>query len=196
MLKDLEANLTQRDAAAEKSETRFQIAQKTINSLKVAIESMVRSLECRPQNEMLAEQAVTENNMIQFLGVLEQRSNELLRLYGVVKEHETAAEEAAQSSLQLTDGDAAATFLTSGGIEAPNASQHLVSLLGHGPSTKHGTDKALHVEPPKLDEYSSDDEDSEEEGEARPLTMKELKDKTERTLHAKQTGVAAGGRRR
>ena len=50
------------------------------------------------------------------------------------------------------------------------------------PPALRGGGAPLRVDPPKLDDYSSDEDESEDEAEARPLSMKELKDKTEEFL--------------
>merc|ERR1712159_330876 len=56
------------------------------------------------------------------------------------------------------------------------------SVLGMGPTTPMGQD-LIHVNPPKLEDYSSEDEDEDEDEETRPLTREELKAKTLNRMH-------------
>ncbi len=59
-MKELEAKLAGTDAAAEKYDARFVEAQKTVNSLKIGIQSIFRKIECneRLMAEMLADSQV------------------------------------------------------------------------------------------------------------------------------------------
>jgi hypothetical protein len=50
----------------------------------------------------------------------------------------------------------------------------------------------LHVNPPKLDDYQSEDDDEDDEDDARPLTRDELKARTMNRLQ-KRSGGAGGG---
>ena len=72
----------------------------------------------------------------------------------------------------------------------------LASILGQGPVRQHGG-TALHIDPPKLDDYSTDEDDSEDDNEtAHPLSLKELKDRTMKVLDARsatRTGAHAAG---
>lgn len=176
LLKDLEERLHATEEAAEKYEMRFQEAQKTVNSLKVGIQSIFGKIECNQSamSEMLADAQVTENNIMQYLGMIEQRTNEVLHMFAQ-----------AQSKKAAT---------TAGREEATKKEEakQLVSILGHGPTTQHGT-VSLIVDPPKLDDYSSEEDESEDEGEARPLSMKELKDRTMKTI-ALKTGSSSKGK--
>mmetsp|Transcript_11365 Transcript_11365/g.39630 ORF Transcript_11365/g.39630 Transcript_11365/m.39630 type:complete len:550 (-) Transcript_11365:22-1671(-) len=181
LLKDLEERLHATEESGEKYEMRFQEASKTVNSLKVGIQSIFTKIECNTMlmSEMLADSQVTENNIMQFLGMIEQRTNEVLHMFAQVQSKKAALKEG--------------RIETDRGEEA----RQLVSILGHGPTTQHGG-APLRVDPPKLDDYSSDEDESEDEAEARPLSMKELKDKTMKSIAMKShggKGRAGGGRR-
>ena len=71
----------------------------------------------------------------------------------------------------------------------------MLNVLGVGPNTPMGQD-LIHVNPPKLEDYSSDEDEDEEEDETRPLTRDELKAKTLNRMHRRVTrgdgGKAAG----
>jgi len=64
-------------------ETKYQAAMKTVNALKDGIWKIYNKIGCNtPANrEMLGEEGVTEQNMMQYLGIIEQRTNEILQMY-------------------------------------------------------------------------------------------------------------------
>ncbi len=99
---------------------------------------------CRSVSEMLSESTVTENNMAQFLGIIEHRTNEVLQqlaaLHGAAAASPTPA--ASRARAAATPG-------------SPGLGATLVSLLGHGPATQHGSESMAAVDPPKVDDYSS-----------------------------------------
>ncbi len=83
--KELQNRLEMTVASKEKFELKFTEAQKTVNSLKVGIQSIFSKIDCTSSamSEMLAGEAVTETNMMQYLGMIEQRTNEILQLWCV-----------------------------------------------------------------------------------------------------------------
>ena len=79
-------------------------------------------------------------------------------------------------------------------------------MLGTGPTTPMGQD-LIHVNPPKLEDYSSEEDDGDDDGETRPLNRDELKAKTlnrmyrraqteKATAHQRQSKANFGGRRK
>jgi len=182
LLNELEARLQATDAAAAKYELRFQEAQNTVSTLNKSIEDIFKNIGCDSSlmSEMLAELNVTENNMMQYLGVIEQRTNEILQAYA-----RTQADSAAATGA----GGGAGAGAHDGSTEA-NA--RLASILGQGPVHSHGG-IALHIDPPKLDDYSSDEDDSDDDNEAaHPLSLKELKDRTMKVLEARPAANRSG----
>ena len=177
ILKELEVRLQATESGVEKYETRCLEAQKTIESLKKGIESMFLKIECPGQadvvKELVNEVTVNEANMLQFLGIIEQQCNLIIQEYGQVKQKE--------SQRQNTEDD--------------EANKAMLNVLGVGPTTPMGQD-LIHVNPPKLEDYSSDEDEDEDEDETRPLTRDELKAKTLNRMHRRVTrgdgGKAAG----
>ena len=112
--------------------------------------------------------------MMQYLGMIEQRTNEVLQMYATSKrDRETGAR---MSNL--------------------SAPQALVNVLGQGPMTPMGQEH-IQINPPNLNDYSSEEDSDEDDSEARPLTHEELKLKTMRVIHRRAAGGAkAGGRGR
>ena len=56
---------------------------KTINALKIGIQSIFERIGCNTEvvPELIGSTGVTESNMMQYLGVIEQRTNEVLQMY-------------------------------------------------------------------------------------------------------------------
>merc|ERR1719181_2493938 len=93
-----------------------------------------------------------EANMMQYLGIIEQRTNEILQMY--------AASQAAAAG------------------QDPAAVQ--AAVLGQGPTTPAGA-TLVSIEAPSTMEDGSDDS-SEEEDDDRPLTRDELQAKMEKKM--------------
>merc|ERR1711934_1194912 len=119
LLRDLELRLQSTESMAERYEQKCSEAQKTINSLKMGIQRIFNRIECNTSamSEMLADSNVTEANMMQYLGMIEQRTNDILQLYAGLQGQE-------QTKLGApTDGAAAP-----------------LNILGMGPPTPMGQD--------------------------------------------------------
>ena len=71
----------------------------------------------------------------------------------------------------------------------------MTGVLGVGPKVPMGKD-VISVTPPRLDDYSSDDEDASDEEMARPFTRDELKERTLSKMERKRaraTQIRSGG---
>lgn len=93
-VRDLEDKLTRTDKKAEDYESRYNLAVRTINQLKNGIQSIFTRIGATSASvdEMLGNQGVTESNMMQYLGIIEQRTTEILQAYaasqiGLPNEH-------------------------------------------------------------------------------------------------------------
>ena len=185
ILKDLEDRLQRTEAKAEQYEKKYEAAMKTVNALKVGIQSIFNKIGCNtPANlEMLGKEGVTEANMMQYLGIIEQRTNEILQLY---------------AATQAREG-----VLDAQGNPVPPVS----SILGQGPQVPAGRNAISIQAPTTTDEAYDSEEDSDEDDDDRPYSRDELKAKTMRGLHKREnkekrkeakkgTGAAAkkGGR--
>jgi coiled-coil domain-containing protein 63/114 len=136
---------------------------------------------------------ISEVNMVNYLGVLEKKTNELLQAYRNIQSSLTQT--AANDELANTVAMASSTT-SKGGVTIQHAPMY-VSVLGTGPKTPMGQEH-LHVNPPKADDFYRLDKDNqaslnnsnnfghddiapideEEEEETRPLTRDELKYRT------------------
>ena len=117
---------------------------------------------------------MTESNMLQYLGVIEQRTSEILQMY---------------AASQLTASSSPSPILSSsqpnGTATQGTSTFHQASVTALPlPEPKSTTVRTLSINPPSNSEMSSDEED-EEEGEGsgeRPLTRQELDRRTQKAF--------------
>lgn len=213
LLRDLEARLQFTEASADKCEHKCQDAQKVVNAVKIGIQSLFNKTGCNSQAmvEMLGDSVVTEANMMQYLGVIEQKTNDILHQYANValllqqktKKQSGGSDIYEQEALFMTNTISAAS--SSGGSSLSGAPHHhggaqhpaLQSVLGVGPLTPMGQEP-LQINPPNLEDYSSEDEDSgDNEDNMHPLTRDELKVRTLKGLrrlnHGHNSSSGSGG---
>ena len=80
-IKEMEGKINHTETAADRLELRCTEVTKIIDALKRGVSSLFDKLGCRNMSEILSSSNVTENNVMQFLGIVEQRSNEILHKY-------------------------------------------------------------------------------------------------------------------
>ena len=169
VLRELEAKLQGTENQVERLETKSSEGQRVVDALKKGIGSIFARLECSEAGSeagggggSVADGNVSEGNMLQYLGIVEQRVNDLMQQYAMVK---------------------AADAHAGGGMEGGDASGAL-TVLGTGPSMPMGQD-LVRVNPPRIDEFESDDEDAldDDDDDARPMTRDELKARTLNRMH-------------
>eukprot|EP01029_Cantina_marsupialis_P011830 TRINITY_DN2632_c0_g1_i2.p1 TRINITY_DN2632_c0_g1~~TRINITY_DN2632_c0_g1_i2.p1 ORF type:complete len:555 (-),score=181.17 TRINITY_DN2632_c0_g1_i2:148-1812(-) len=160
ILKDLEERLVKTKAKVEHYDNNYNSSMKTINQLKVGIHSIYSKIGCNTSNvtELLGNQGVTETNMMQYLGIIEQRTNEILQQYAN-----------AQGVSNLNDIDV-------GGGGSP--------LITASATASHVGPREMRIQPPGWGDMSSE-EDSDDEADSRPLTMEELQRRTLRWQQGK-----------
>ncbi|KAJ0396009.1 hypothetical protein ATCC90586_003457 [Pythium insidiosum] len=196
LLKELEAKLNAAEQSADKFEAKCQDAQKVINAVKIGIQALFNKIGCNAQAmvEMLGDSVVTEANLMQYLGVIEQKTNEILHQYATIvlqqqqkparKPSDIYEQEAALMASAVTvaaSSGAAPSGSTGAAPSKPNegaVAAALHSVLGIGPLTPMGQEP-LQINPPNLEDYSSeDDDDGDNEENMHPLTRDELKVRT------------------
>ncbi|KAI8929715.1 hypothetical protein BC831DRAFT_509012 [Entophlyctis helioformis] len=137
-------------------------------------------------SEGISSHGVTEANLLQFLGLIEQKSNELLTLnYLVNAPRKTVVPAAAGGSggaggVGGSGGEGGDGLVPAGGV---------AGLLGQGPIAPIGT-LTIVAQAPGEDDHDSSGNLSDEDD--RPLTREELKQKTLRGLN-KREKTATGG---
>jgi coiled-coil domain-containing protein 63/114 len=82
-LRDLNHKLDRTEKKADEYDSRYQRAVRTIAQLKNGIHSIFTRIGAASTSveEMLGNQGVTESNMMQYLGIIEQRTSEILQAY-------------------------------------------------------------------------------------------------------------------
>ncbi|CAD7946037.1 unnamed protein product [Amoebophrya sp. A120] len=88
LLGELEDRWNRADKKAEHYELRYQQALKTLTAVRAGLQSIYNRLGCSQMAEhgALGLQGVTEANMLQYLGVIETRANEILLLHTALQE--------------------------------------------------------------------------------------------------------------
>mmetsp|Transcript_32208 Transcript_32208/g.32834 ORF Transcript_32208/g.32834 Transcript_32208/m.32834 type:complete len:537 (+) Transcript_32208:85-1695(+) len=86
-LRDLEEKLSRTEEKAKKYDSRYNRAVNTIKQLKNGIHSIFTRIGAGTSSveEMLGNQEVTESNMMQYLGIIEQRTSEILQIYAATQ---------------------------------------------------------------------------------------------------------------
>ncbi len=197
ILKDLESKLQSSDLMAEKYELRCQDLQRITESLKRGMQSIFSKFDFESDGSggvvesgaPAVEPTVTDANLVHHLGLIEKKANQLLQSYANVKSILTAP--AAQSAaMQALHSNLDAMSLTSAQEhqQQQDLSATLVTVLGAGPKVPMGQD-LMHINPPKADDYRSDEEDDDDDEDARPLTRDELKSKTLNRLQRRIQGL-------
>mmetsp|Transcript_14819 Transcript_14819/g.29726 ORF Transcript_14819/g.29726 Transcript_14819/m.29726 type:complete len:541 (-) Transcript_14819:80-1702(-) len=135
LLKDLEDRLASTEFRAEQYEAKAMKAAKTVSQLEQGIQSIFNKIGCDKSalSDMLGTTGVTESNMMQYLGIIEQRTNELLQLY---HQH--------NKDMGDTTGD-------------------IVAVIGQGPAAPAGSTIINIDPPVIGDEDDSEDESDEDE---------------------------------
>eukprot|EP00904_Undaria_pinnatifida_P006019 jgi/Undpi1/2547/HiC_scaffold_13.g05926.m1 len=199
-LKDLEAKLVHAEAASEKYEQRCSEASQTIEALKDGVQNLFgRVFGGHALPETVGGGSVTDSNMMTFLGMIEEKTNALLQLYARAKErekaraHATAALMAAGTGSEHGGGDedlsTGKTLVAAGGGGGGGAL--VATVLGHGPQTPM-RQEVLHVNPPKLEDFSSSEDSGSDDDDARPLTREELKGRTLNKIQRKNAREGGG----
>lgn len=214
LLRELESRLASTEQAADKCESRYQDAQKTVNAVKGAIQSLFTRVGCNPQVmvEMLGDSVVTEANMMQYLGVIEQKTNDILHHFATSmaqaqssknrKDNSSNAhgdiyeQEAifmANANASLAHGSGSSHNKQNSSVPPQSAAAALHSVLGIGPLTPMGQEP-LQINPPNLEDYSSEDDDSgDNDDNMHPLTRDELKVRTLKGLRRLNHHGGGGG---
>ena len=191
ILKDLESKLQSSEAMAEKYEQRCQDLQRITESLKRGMQSIFSKFDFS-EEEGTGAPVVTEINMVHSLGLIEQKANQLLQHYNKVRSLLQAPVSFAGKTPGKTPFSGAGTSGDDADMIEQDAgvSQSLVSVLGTGPKVPMGQE-LLHVNPPKSEDYRSDESDNEDDGDTRPLTRDELKHRTLNRLQKRMGGGLA-----
>lgn len=83
ILDKLNKELSATENETKEYDKQYQETMKTINALKIGIQSIFDRIGCNTEvvPELIGATGVTESNMMHYLGVIEQRTNEVLQMY-------------------------------------------------------------------------------------------------------------------
>jgi len=100
-IRDLEEKISKTDKKTAEYEARYQASTRTINQLKNGIHSIFTRVGASSSNvdELMGNQGVTESNMLQYLGVIEQRTTEILQAYA----HSQMGQDEGQMKLPIVE---------------------------------------------------------------------------------------------
>jgi hypothetical protein len=148
-------------------EERLESTSATLDALRAGIKSAYDKLGCDTESnrELFGDQGVTDQNMLSYLGIVEQRANEVIAMYAAA-----AAEE-----------------------EGPDAARRLMGTTGPFSPSRFGP--SVTIVPPSTAADAGDGSESEEEIDDRPLTREELLAKTHRALSKRESKGGQTGRR-
>jgi len=162
VLREMESKLHETESNALALEVKYQGALSTVSALKNGVAAIFTKLGCDTTSarELLGGEGVTEENIMQHLGLVEQRTNEILQMY------------------------AASQVALIGGEVHPGMA---LAVLGQGPHIPLGSGQ-VYVEPPSTaDEVIESDEDDDDELDYRPMTRSELQGKASRVIAKKES---------
>lgn len=104
ILQDLEAKLKSAESDTQVSEGKYSASGRVLDQLKSGIDSVFSKIGCDSATitELLGGHAgVTDNTVLQYLGIVEQRTNELLQLQAFLQAKESDDPEAAKRLLMI-----------------------------------------------------------------------------------------------
>ena len=165
ILKDLEAKLEKAEHKADHYDSKYKEAMSVVTLLKKGVETLFTQIGCYTEGfaEMLGNQGVTDSNIMQYLGIIEQRTNEILQMYHAAKKTGSAK----QVRLLMTEEEE---------VKDPS------KILANGPKV-HVTTKSLDVRPPGVEFFA---EDSNTNFDERPLPLGELQRGSKSKLKGQQ----------
>eukprot|EP00939_MAST-03C_sp_MAST-3C-sp1_P005226 g5226.t1 len=153
--RQLQDTLDAKEALSRSFEEKFTKASKTMSSLRIGIQNVFYKAGCDvdTMTEILRHEniQVSDTNIMQFLGMIEQRANELLQLSALSHVHEEGKE--------LSD---------------PETLQNVLKVIGPGPNFPIGDANHVNISIPGMNDYS-DNEDSDNEEAEVPQNLDQIK---------------------
>ncbi|CAF4165116.1 unnamed protein product, partial [Rotaria sp. Silwood2] len=148
LLEQIEDKRSRANALADEYEEKSRAARKILDQCRTGIDSLFKKIGCdrrQIDNLLQSHEGVTEDNMLRYLGIIEERTNELLTAQATIN--------AKEQNIPLRE-------------RAPN-------LIGDGP-TGPAPHVQVHL-PNTDDRRDPDEKDDRAEEELKPLTREELK---------------------
>jgi len=176
LIRDLQERTADVEAKTSQYEDAYKVLTSSIGAISRSIEGLATKLKCHTQllTEMGADSACNESNIMIYLGIVEQRANELLSSYINLQQHGST-----YASLPPAE---------SNGL-AHSASAPPSGLLV-GPNTPANLPPPSITVPTTAEDFESDDSEEDDE---HPLTRDELHAKTMRGLAKREASTARKG---
>merc|ERR1711988_1909090 len=113
ILKDLEEKLGRTETKAEQYDAKFDHSTKILGSLKDGIHSIFSNIGCNMSgvSEVLGTGGVTEGNIMTYLGLIEQRANEMLNTHNQVLKQRDGEDARGQTAVAGPQSAAGATHI-------------------------------------------------------------------------------------
>jgi hypothetical protein len=207
---DLYRRLNDIKASTATYDANFSELEKTIASLKVGIQHIFNKIDCdvSGMSDMLADAHVTEANIMQYLGIIEQRTNEILQAWALHQSRQAAGGVGAGSGGSGDDDDGGSAGVSPRGEHhhhhhqpAASSSPTVVkfsSVIGQGPAHPMG-DQKIQIAPPAMEEYASGDEESGDEDDVQmPQSLDSIIDDVKQYMGRRETSNArkSGGKKK
>eukprot|EP00042_Codosiga_hollandica_P044626 m.444391 g.444391 ORF g.444391 m.444391 type:complete len:632 (+) comp56834_c0_seq2:2057-3952(+) len=173
VMRELEDQLKGTESQTGTFQDKLQQAELVLDELKAGVESLFGKIGCDKSeiSVILGNSTISDSNVMQFLGIIEQRTNELLQTQTLLDIHATQRWEKLESELRdKADAGDQADFSSTLGPK-PKAG----GLLGAGPLPAA---QSIAIQAPSTgDDLDDDDQVSADEDDSRPLTHTELRSK-------------------
>lgn len=184
-LRGLEEQIESLDAQSEKFNSKTSDIQLSLAALQDSIKVLLTRLDC-DVDDCIEGMQVNDGNMVRYLGVIEMRTNEILYNF---------KEQIVEKSAPPSSIDEMTIFQHT--MDGDNFQAEI--LLGSGPiGPMSGV--PINVNPPRLIDYSSDEQASGDEGDGtslstRPFAIDELKSKAKVRINKQRPSRVMGRRR-
>ena len=163
LTKELTEKLENTNSTIEKLEQKFQASNKVIMALKIGIQKIFTKIECdvSSMSEMLHGEQVSESNMMQYLGMIEQRTNEILQQWASVEKRKGSINRQKKT------------------VEEKESV--LTNVMGSGPEHPMGEQK-IQIAPPTMEDYSDVDADDSDDDVQMPRNLDAIKNEVMRYM--------------
>jgi len=171
---ELRCKIEANEKQFEKFSLRFETDQTVLNGLKSAIHTLFYKLQCK--SDIPVEISMTESNMFHFLGIIEERTNEIISIHNTMKSLEKSSGYEMSYEEDLRENDTISPISQHLPRARSSFSKHANQTSG--PVAPMGADQ-IYVNPPKLTDCSSDDDSADDAVCTYPLTRDEIRNKSE-----------------
>jgi len=180
MLTDLEKKLSVTETRKAQLEEKAAKSKDQVNEIKDSIAGVFKAINCDASvfDKMLGDKEVATTNVMQYLGIIEQKANEMLQQQAVINNHAYKKWEAEAERLRLENAADGDTHYDPA-KHLPEKPPKPTSLLGCGPKANSLDPLGSIVTPSIIAEDSDDDDDD-----GVVLTMEEMRNKVKQKVKA------------